>query len=310
MGRVRREELHRFQGHALTHALGRCAGGIADRIEAQKILPKLPCPICLGSFPLDTLDEDHAPQRAGQSYLGPAQAVVLTCRRDNQFAGGKFEKTAAVVSGVLEELSEDGVCPIHSPSGRHDGQSISVEQRRAVQLTDLRAAYLIAFATLGYRWAASPRLGNVREAIRKGKLDLASGDFDFICPDVVSLPVDGFTVHQVTKPCVAVLVTGARVSVLLPAHKSPLRIAGRIAQPIAVERLDAGGSRTTMKLSLTVERPVPWPISYIGPGEGVEKTWDAVESGTLFHYDRCDAVGHHDSHAVPRAELADILGWA
>lgn len=38
----------------------------------------------------------------------------------------------------------------------------------AAQLTELKAAYLIAFATLGYTWAADPALDLVRVAIQSG----------------------------------------------------------------------------------------------------------------------------------------------
>ncbi len=50
---------------------------------------------------------------------------------------------------------------------------LRVDRSPDTRLTELRAAYLIAFVALGNRWALSPALDEIRDAIRAG--DVSAG---------------------------------------------------------------------------------------------------------------------------------------
>ncbi len=66
--RNHREQMFRFQTHALTHLFKNCAGvctGIPRNAEWQRAL----CPLCMNFFELSDLTEDHAPQKGEQSRL-------------------------------------------------------------------------------------------------------------------------------------------------------------------------------------------------------------------------------------------------
>lgn len=162
--RNHREQLFRFQTHALTHLFKDCAGdcdGIPKTAEWSHLL----CPLCLDFFELSKLTEDHAPPSGGQSRLGARHLTVLVCQTCNLAAGKTFEGQAAYTRRVLSPPDRD-FCDVHNlgrPWTRPSGLEVPVNYA-SLDLTDAKAAYLLAFATLGYRWVLSQRLDELRAA--------------------------------------------------------------------------------------------------------------------------------------------------
>lgn len=66
-------------------------------------------PLCPLRFPLKQMTVEHAPQRSGQSRLGPVAVAVLTCQRCNNTSGAGFESDAAALlaDGEPEELTQE-----------------------------------------------------------------------------------------------------------------------------------------------------------------------------------------------------------
>ncbi|KAA0233130.1 MAG: hypothetical protein EDR02_14465 [Actinobacteria bacterium] len=283
--------MYRLQAHAISDALGRCSGGIPHKHNHDAEWAMLPCPLCLRWFALDDLDEDHAPQRGAQSSLGAAQVVVMTCRGDNQRAGRTFESEAHQLIGALTAVHEP-FCPIHQRQRLTSSGLSVVIDRSAFDLTDVRAAYLIAFATLGYRWVATARLDRLRSAISAADLLWASTDFQIVCFNGVEV-VKPFHVYEVTQPVPVILVVGAHAGVVLPCHESPTDISRALAQP--------GRGGLTVETRFAYGHSWPWPRQYVDPGGAVDLTWDG---GDLFHYDRCPRPDHHQGHALARSDLA------
>ncbi|WP_137293538.1 hypothetical protein [Nocardioides dongxiaopingii] len=116
------------------------------------------------------LTEDHAPQRSGASILGDVRLVVLTCDACNGDANFAYEKLAA--SPTAERIDGDvpGSCPAHGVRVVRASGVLVAQPDEAWALTDLKSAFLIAFATLGYGWARGAQLQPMRIAIQKGEL--------------------------------------------------------------------------------------------------------------------------------------------
>ena len=158
--------------------------------------------------------------------------------------------------------------------------------------TDLKAAFLVGMATLGYRWAAAPRLEAIRQVLR-GNLapTLAANDFEFICDH--GAQIAPFAVYEVAQPVRCVLIVGAHVGVVLPCATSPRYVSGQL-----VTDLGHGLRRVA---GLAHRRP--WPPDFT-QSRPIEQVWDA---GHLFHYDRCTTHDHRE-FGVDRDELATALG--
>jgi len=296
--------VYRFQGHALTDALDRCTGGIPLSGDYNSEWTKVPCPLCLDWFKFEDLDEDHAPQKAGQSQLGPAQVLVMTCREHNTTAGGSFERTAARLGSILTAVG-DPLCPVHQHT-RTTASGLHVAADPAsFQLTDVRAAFLVAFAALGYSWVASPRLDRLRHHLAAGDLSFATTDYDLICDHSGTL--QPFKVYEVEAPVTAVVVTGAHAAVVLPAHGSPNDISGKVSQPIKTTQI-GDLTVTDYELKARITRQVGWPRAYVGQGREVELAWDDIHDAALFHYDRCDEPGSHQLHRLSSEQLRDSFG--
>ncbi len=303
MPRARRQDLYWLQAHALSDAIGVCTGSIPLARDYDAEWTMLLCPLCLDWYRLSAMDEDHAPQKAGQSSMGPAQVVILTCRGDNGNAGRTYEATAHALGGVLTAVA-DPFCPVHQRQRTTATGLHVITDRAPFELTDVRAAYLVAFATLGYRWALTARLGNLRVRIREGDLRYAATDYEILCfHDVPGL--EPFHVFEINDPLKSILVTGAHASVLLPCHASPADLRGAITKDMSHDR-QAQVTTRTMTLTAEIGRHWAWPRQFVGPGGTPEMSWDDIESGSMFHYDRCLERSHHLGHAVPRGELRSL----
>jgi hypothetical protein len=84
-------------------------------------------------------------------------------------------------------------------------------------VSDLRAAFIVAFAAFGYRYAFNPRLALVRQQIRPPLEQVIDG-----WSVAVDQTWNGRHLLLLTKPIPAVLVKLGRIDVLLPWLNSPL----------------------------------------------------------------------------------------
>lgn len=300
----RRRDVYRYQAHALRHGAGLCAGGIPHPHDFAAESDTLLCPICQRWFEFEALDEDHAPQKGEQSSLGGDRVVVITCREDNTGAGGTYEAEAHRLRSALGAI-EPEFCPVHEQTLVTESGLYVVTDGAAFKLTDVRAAFLLAFATLGYRWALSPRLDRIRNALRTGELSHIATDFQLICTHDTEI-LDPHQVYEILDPVPCVLVTGAVAGVILPCHRSPNDVTNTVVRDLTRRRTRAG-IETRTSIRFIKGRSWPWPLQYVDPGGQVSKTWDAVENANFFHYDRCDQPSHHGSHALSRDEVAGFL---
>lgn len=158
-----RKQAPLVQAHAFdNYLLGACGG----RFPISDARTDMRCPICLRWLPRSDFNLEHAPQRAHQSRLGPPWLLVSTCERCNSVdAGSTFESAAATVIEADRALGNDPVCRVHGTAhGDRRFDTGWMSSHEPVTLADLKSAYLIAFAVLGYSWATARRLDPLRAA--------------------------------------------------------------------------------------------------------------------------------------------------
>ena len=288
--RNHREQLFRFQTHATTHVVEDCSSETCSGIPEVAEWSHLQCPLCLDMFPLDQLDEDHAPQNAGQSRLGSRHLTVLVCRDCNQTCGKSFEKTAAYYRNALT-APKSPFCEVHHRNRRWattSGLEIPVDYSQ-FDLTDVKAAYLLAFVTLGYSWALTGRLDEVRSALIESRV---SGDYA-IGDKQPNLP--SFAVLEVSTPIPCVVVTSDTRRIYLPCEATPSALAS------ALRVVDEGIFDDRLGRPATYNfRSFEWPRSTIGAGAHPEKTWD---HSYFFALDRCGSDDHGHSAEASRETL-------
>ncbi len=226
--------------------------------------------MCALRLPLGEMTVEHAPQRGGQSRLGPAAVAVLTCQSCNNTAGRGFEGDAAAL------LTDDQ--PLDLAPGELDEltrRRAEVERILSIRLlvtplpfllSDVKSAYLIAFAALGYRWALSPEVRGVRAALTAGA-EPSPRQATVVRAKDGDLPAGPGVVLEVARPAPCVIVTAATgYGVILP-------MPGSAIIP-AANQLDR----------LTVRR-YPWPQT--AAHARVNEVERAYRLGTLFHADLC-----------------------
>jgi hypothetical protein len=256
----RREQLFIEQRHAWVHYYNRLGAADCSGYSMNFGSGVGKCPVCLKTTPFDDFDEEHAPQKSGVSTLGEATTIVLTCRACNGGAGRTYERDAAHPL-VKQHVDLPGGCPAHGIRVDHSGPILQVVDEHPLVMADIKSAYILAFATLGYEWAVANGLKPIRAAIRSG---------DAPADDAVAIVgVDGsFAENSViqfagAKGGVAVVGQGG-YAVLLPGP-------GSRRAPV----LDGTPAKT---------RSWSWPQT-VGPHGNV---WAAREAGNLFHADFCD----------------------
>jgi hypothetical protein len=189
-----RIRLFKRQAHAYSHlVVGETS--VVGRVAA--------CPLCLGVFgdgdvlAGSVVGVEHAPPRQ-RTRLGRQRSVCLThrdCNTENAYEArsGRYRAEIdrlrsgepAILRGRVDGL-ERWVTLIRRPGALHLVSPASFSQSLELpaalpidaQLTELKAAYIIAFTVLGYTWAASPAVDPVRAVIRTG----AVGQHDGIVP--------------------------------------------------------------------------------------------------------------------------------
>lgn len=266
------------QAHAFDHYLhGRCSGAfpIADARTDMR------CPLCLRWLARAEFSLEHAPQQAGQSRLGPAWLLTSTCKDCNSTAGRTFESDAAGVATADRAAQSAPACAVHGTD--HGDQSFNtgwISAHEPMTVADLKSAYLIVFAVLGYSWATSRRLDRLRTAIASGEpADEADA---FLTCGLLSDTTAQRTVKEVSGPLPIVLVVApeSKFVVALPAP-------GTADVRLVCEAIQ--GTSITF-------RDYRWPLMVretereLG-ATGFTKPEDAWDQGLTFHLDRCDQ--HH-----------------
>jgi 5-methylcytosine-specific restriction endonuclease McrA len=276
LGRSRRDQLLLYQAHALDHYWRpeACRGRFPNPPQRRR----LRCPLCGSDVAFADLREEHAPPRSGQSSLGPAATVILTCAECNSAAGETFEREASQHGRLPTVPSDELACHIHGQrraKQMNTGLYVVVSELPLV-LTDLKAAFLLTFASLGYRWALSRELQPVRSAICAGHVPDPS--FAWVGKIETSNhpgehEAGGRAILEVTdpKPCIVVR-RDEGTSVILPVPGSP-------HVPRALGRLRL--------------RSFPWPRT-AAQGRQIELVH---REGHLFHADFCSR--HWPSPRVP-----------
>jgi hypothetical protein len=223
-------------------------------------------------MPITTFMIEHAPPRAGQSSLGDAVTTVLTCGDCNGGAS-RYEGRTQEVRKIIRDTSRIG---LHYAAGGHPAfpATLTVQGRRNLLCTDLKAAFVVAFATLGYQFALARQLDPIREAIMTGTPPLPR----YARLARVEYPRPGSLVIEVhgPYPCIIVLAgNGNAVLMPMPGH------------PEIPADHQFGDVRT---------RVHEWP-DHLGPhksGAGHHRMiGEAHKAGTLFHADYC----HHHGWA-------------
>jgi hypothetical protein len=264
------------QAHAFDHYLH---GGCGGRFPIDDARPDMRCPMCLRWLPRSEFSLEHAPQWANQSRLGPPWLVVSTCSPCNSgVAGATFESAAAIVKKADEATGEDPMCRVHGTShGERVFNAGWMTSHEPVTLADLKSAYLIAFAVLGYSWATSSRLAPLRGAIASGR-PAQPADALETCGLVTDASA-GRTVMEVSAPLPMVLVVSPEAELVIA-----LPLAGTHDVTAACGAV-AGQSVTSLGY--------PWPLMVretersLG-ATGFTKPEDAWDTGLTFHLDRCD----------------------
>lgn len=201
--RNRVNELIRYQQHAYLHALtSKCSG-----FELLSDLP-LQCPICNKFRPIADFSDDHAPQRNQESrrFGSSPYVVVLDCRDCNGTPGRTYESLAAELQqgNVATEGSHE--CSIHGSLPGRFVDRPGYTPMGVTDASDLKTAFLIAFAALGYRWATHHTLDPVRQAIITGKsLDPKFGSVGRFINDRAPKEERQVTILFDPQPCVHVI---------------------------------------------------------------------------------------------------------
>ncbi|MGY0231978.1 hypothetical protein [Longispora urticae] len=269
-GRSQAGRLTVWQSQALEHGLA-LEEGSDDACRKVPLNPplrdQLLCPVCLEFKPFNQFSRDHAPPQGGQSRLGPACSVVMVCMACNSEAGFGFEREAAALLRMdeVDELEND--CAVHgglrSFTDEVTGLSIVVDELPFV-LADLKAAYLLAFAVLGYRYARASEVDPIRHAIRAGRQP--SAENSYTCK-VGSVDTElGSVLMEVGGPYPCVIVRSESAAVVLPRPGTPI-----VPPPVL--------------LTNVFSRNFPWPRT-VEHARDDAVTRDVL-GGTMFHADLC-----------------------
>ncbi|WP_328991492.1 HNH endonuclease [Kribbella sp. NBC_01245] len=229
------------------------------------------CPFCGQIIARELMSKEDAPPRGGQSSLGAtAVVVVLTCKRCNNGLGATYEAEAATLKreDQVEELTAEdhaALSAARSVIERQVGVRI-IARPLAFNMTDLKAAFVIAFGVLGYRWAMSPELQPVRNGIVNG-YEPGKRSVQIIELGAGSSVIGDFVLELAApEQCVVVVARTGR-AVVLPIPGAP--------------------QIPTLRSKDVRARHFPWPATAAhGRINEVER---ACLAGTLFHADLCHA---------------------
>jgi hypothetical protein len=135
------------------------------RSQLAELLSKveMACPMCgiVAKADAEMWWWEHAPQQSGRSLLGPWAMACWTCKDCNHKCGNGFESNVARPTR-LATLAHLGLLNPHPL--RYMGR-FAVLRTDAQMLTDIKAAFTIAFIVLGHPWAFAPSVAPIRLAL-------------------------------------------------------------------------------------------------------------------------------------------------
>ncbi|GAB3994189.1 hypothetical protein GCM10029992_07880 [Glycomyces albus] len=135
------------------------------RARLAELLSKvdMKCPMCgivaKANSPL--WEWEHAPQHSGRSILGPWAMACWTCGPCNHKCGDGFESDVARPSRLSMMARLGLLDPQHL---RYLGRVV-VPRTHTQMLTDVKAAFTVAFTVLGHPWAFAPAVAPIRHAL-------------------------------------------------------------------------------------------------------------------------------------------------
>lgn len=235
----------------------------------------IPCPLCGKACEAGDLSIEHVPQQGGQSTFGATAIKVLTCggpQGCNNTANDLYERLVANENDRIAlaptSMGHQASCQIHGTVGWHQAGMVIPPNDDARFMTDLKSGFLLAFATLGYRFALADELAPVRDAIRTGKRPRP----EFAV--MAKFPADGrAVVMDIAAPWRSVVVKAADGTALI------LPTVGAPRLPFTPKQLRRG--ELSYRHARTQE--IPWPTLQVREGD-IEVIFRA---GRLFHYDHC-----------------------
>ncbi|MEU6247894.1 hypothetical protein [Glycomyces sp. NPDC047010] len=220
---------------------------------------ELKCPMCgiVAKANDDLWEWEHAPQQSGRSIFGAWSMACWTCGPCNHKCGEGFEADVARPTR-LAAMAHLGLI---DPQPQHYTGRMVVPRTAAQQLTDVKAAFTIAFTVLGHPWVFSPAVEPIRLAIHHEDASYLAGHAHLAVRSTFDTPgvseafgPDGFVaVHNGDGPVV-----------ILPGidNTHPPAVHGRT---YSIRKLD-------------------WPVF---PRRGQGAVHGACGAGQLFHRDLC-----------------------
>jgi hypothetical protein len=171
-------------------------------------------------------DEDTLSERAALQIGSETVNIALVRERNSpvrrlEILGGSndLQEVARAYEYMQEhgrETTWTGGPFVATPRAQYDEQLL--------RASELRAAFLVAFAAFGYRYAFNPRLALVRQQIRTPLTQVIDG-----WSVAINQTWDGWHLVLLTEPIPAVLVKLGRSDVLLPWLSSPLNFYDALA---------------------------------------------------------------------------------
>jgi hypothetical protein len=215
---------------------------------------------------------EHAPQKKGRGDLGGnARVAGLTCSDCNQSAGTTFESIANREHLVFS-AAKIPACAGHSrrPRISAGGLVLPTYHSEAATAADIKSAYMLAFVTLGHRWAFCASLDPIRKAIRTGNGNSHSAVRVHLADTRTE------QVLEINDPMSFVAVVGqSGQAILLPQCGSSADLLNTF------QFVSSIGNRT-----MSVSKTHVWPIP-----NWMQKP---VSRGTkpAFHWDLCSSIEH------------------
>ncbi len=178
------------QGHSYDHFIGRCDAPAGQPFPNPPTNRYLACPLCGLVKDFNSFEQEHCPQKGGQSDFGGAACVVLTCKDCNHGTNELYEQ-------IADEVQKGAIAPSNTMghiSINPDNDLWVVESLGDPHITyaNLKTAFLVAFAVLGYGFALAHELVPVRQAILSADMN---SDLEHV-PNQRHLPPMGGPIGQ------------------------------------------------------------------------------------------------------------------
>jgi hypothetical protein len=245
-----------LNGQEYRDALAEYRARIAELLSTVE----LACPMCgiVAKGDSQLWEWEHAPQHSGRSILGAWAMACWTCGPCNHKCGDGFESDVARPTRLATMARLGLLDPQHL---RYVGRMV-VPRTAAQMLTDVKAAFTIAFTVLGHSWAFAPAVKPVRMA-------LLNEDASFLVGHVHVAVRSSFGARGVSEAF------GSNGFVAVHNGDGPVVVLPSIDN--THPPVPSGG--TTYRV-----RNADWPVF---PQRGQDAVHGACGAGLLFHRDLC-----------------------